>query len=65
VLAALRSIDPGAEPEILSMPPVEISSTMVRARLAQRESIDDLVGSAVASYIAEHSLYGSRKAAVR
>jgi nicotinate-nucleotide adenylyltransferase len=65
VLAALHSIDPRAEARMLGMPPVEISSTMVRARLAQGRSVDDLVGSAVSSYIAEHSLYGVRKAAVR
>jgi nicotinate-nucleotide adenylyltransferase len=65
VLACLRSIDPRADAEILSMSPVEISSTMVRERLAQGRPVEDLVGSAVASYIAEHSLYGVRKAAVR
>jgi nicotinate-nucleotide adenylyltransferase len=65
VLAALHSIDPSAEAAILSMPPIEISSTIVRARIAEGSSIEDLVGSAVASYIAEHSLYGVRKAAVR
>jgi nicotinate-nucleotide adenylyltransferase len=35
----------------------DISSTLIRQRLAARESIDDLVPSAVARHIAAHSLY--------
>jgi nicotinate-nucleotide adenylyltransferase len=66
VLTALRSLDPDARVTLLAMPPVDISSTMVRERLAAREPVDDLVGPSVASYIAEHGLYGSvRRAAVR
>jgi len=66
VLDVLRSLDPNVRVTLLAMPPVEISSTMVRERLAEGAPVDDLVGGAVASYIAEHGLYGSvHRAAVR
>jgi len=41
----------------LSMPAIEVSSSMVREHLARGESIEDLVGPAVAGYIAGHGLY--------
>ncbi len=41
----------------LEMPAVEVSSSMVRGRVARAEPIDALVGAAVAAYIAEHGLY--------
>lgn len=41
---------------LLSMPPVEISSTMIR-RAAARDNLESLVMPAVAAYIAEHRLY--------
>jgi len=41
----------------LEMPEVEVSSSMVRRRVANREPIDELVGPAVAGYIDEHGLY--------
>jgi nicotinate-nucleotide adenylyltransferase len=37
----------------------DVSSTMIRARLAARESIDDLVPSAVARHVTAHHLYGA------
>jgi nicotinate-nucleotide adenylyltransferase len=37
----------------------DVSSTMIRARLAARQSIDDLVPSPVARHIAAHHLYGA------
>jgi nicotinate-nucleotide adenylyltransferase len=37
----------------------DISSTMIRVRLAARQSIDDLVPSAVARHIVIHHLYGA------
>jgi nicotinate-nucleotide adenylyltransferase len=37
----------------------DVSSTMIRARLAARESIDDLVPSAVARHVTAHYLYGA------
>jgi nicotinate-nucleotide adenylyltransferase len=43
----------------LDMPAVHISSSMVRERVARGEQIGDLVGAAVAAYIAEHELYRS------
>jgi nicotinate-nucleotide adenylyltransferase len=43
----------------LEMPTIEVSSSLVRQRVADGESIDELVGPAVAGYIAEHGLYAS------
>jgi nicotinic acid mononucleotide adenylyltransferase len=40
---------------------MEVSSSMVRRRLAGGEPIDDLVGPAVAGYIKENDLYGRRR----
>jgi len=37
----------------------DISSTMIRARLSARQSIDDLVPDAVARHIVNHHLYGA------
>jgi nicotinate-nucleotide adenylyltransferase len=37
----------------------DVSSTLIRSRLAARRPIDDLVPSAVARYIAVHHLYGA------
>jgi len=48
----------------LEMPAIEISSSMVRRRVARGEPIDELVGPAVARYIAEHGLYRSETEAV-
>jgi nicotinate-nucleotide adenylyltransferase len=54
----LRALAPlGARVAFLGMPPVEVSSSQVRERVAAREPVEDLVGSAVAEYIAEHGLY--------
>jgi nicotinate-nucleotide adenylyltransferase len=57
VLDALGSL--GGEPEItfVEMPAVEVSSSMVRELVARGEPVDELVGAAVAAYIAEHDLY--------
>jgi nicotinate-nucleotide adenylyltransferase len=41
----------------LQMGEVEVSSSMVRGRIARGEAVDDLVGVAVAGYISEHGLY--------
>ena len=65
VLAVLSSLDPHARVALLAMPPVPISSTMVRERLSAGESVEDLVGAAVAAYIAEHRLYGAARALAR
>jgi nicotinate-nucleotide adenylyltransferase len=42
---------------VLEMPRVEISSSLVRRRVAEGERVEDLVGGAVAGYIAELGLY--------
>jgi nicotinate-nucleotide adenylyltransferase len=42
---------------VVEMPRIEISSSLVRRRVAEGERVDDLVGSAVAGYIAELGLY--------
>jgi nicotinate-nucleotide adenylyltransferase len=49
--------------EFLEMGMVEISSSMVRERVAAGEPVGELVGLAVATYIAEHGLYRARVAA--
>jgi nicotinate-nucleotide adenylyltransferase len=43
--------------EFLEMDVIEVSSSMVRARAAHEQPIDDLVGPGVAAYIAEQRLY--------
>jgi nicotinate-nucleotide adenylyltransferase len=42
---------------VLRMPAVDVSSSMVRARVARGEPVGELVGEAVAGYIAERGLY--------
>jgi nicotinate-nucleotide adenylyltransferase len=60
VLDAVRALVPeGDSVRFLEMPAIEASSSMARARAARGEPIDDLVGPAVADYIAEHGLYAS------
>jgi nicotinate-nucleotide adenylyltransferase len=49
---------PAGEPRLLRMPVIEISSSAVRERVASGEPVEELVGPAVARYIAEHGLYG-------
>jgi nicotinate-nucleotide adenylyltransferase len=41
----------------LEMPAIDVSSSLVRDRVARGQPIEELVGSAVAGYIAEHRLY--------
>jgi nicotinate-nucleotide adenylyltransferase len=68
VLAALSAVDladgPGGVPRtgadrvrFLRMPAIDISSSLVRRRVAGGEAVEDLVGPSVAGYIAEHGLY--------
>ncbi len=60
----LRALAPlGARVRFLGMPRIEVSSSQVRERVATGESIEGLVEPAVAEYIAEHGLYGSKVAA--
>lgn len=65
VLEVLRSLDATARVRMLAMPPVPVSSTMVRERLRAGEPVEHLVGPAVAAYIAEHGLYGAPRAVLR
>jgi nicotinate-nucleotide adenylyltransferase len=41
----------------LAMPPLPVSSSLVRTRCAMRQSIEDLVPTRVARYIQRHALY--------
>jgi nicotinate-nucleotide adenylyltransferase len=58
VLEAVGGID-GVKADVcfLEMPVVEASSSIARERVARGEPIEELVGPAVAEYIAEHGLY--------
>ena len=47
----------GARFRPITMPLMDVSSTQIRARVAQGQHIDDLVPEKVASYIARHGLY--------
>ncbi|HST54522.1 MAG TPA: nicotinate-nucleotide adenylyltransferase [Solirubrobacteraceae bacterium] len=61
-LAPLR---PAAEVEFLDMPDVNVSSSMVRARVARAQPTDGLLTPAVAAYIDEHGLYREPVESVR
>ncbi len=52
---AMAADGPALEP--VTMPPIAISSTAIRARLCARESIRGLVPDAVVDYIDRHALY--------
>ncbi|HEY7952895.1 MAG TPA: nicotinate (nicotinamide) nucleotide adenylyltransferase [Solirubrobacteraceae bacterium] len=58
VLAVLESLS--ARASFLEMPAIDVSSSMVRERVARGESVAELVAPAVAAYIAEHELYLKR-----
>ena len=45
------------EPAVVALPMMEVSSTDIRARIAQAQGIDDLVPPEVARYIDQHRLY--------
>jgi nicotinate-nucleotide adenylyltransferase len=61
VLATVASIAGGSnsreDVRFLELEPMEVSSSLVRERAGRSEPIEDLVGEAVADYIAEHGLY--------
>jgi nicotinate-nucleotide adenylyltransferase len=60
----LRALAPlGAKATFLGMPPVDISSSTVRGRVHDGESIEGLVEPAVARYIVERGLYRATPAA--
>jgi nicotinate-nucleotide adenylyltransferase len=54
---------PSGRVTFLEMGPVEISSSMVRERVARGQPVEELVGPEVAGYIAEHGLYRPRAGA--
>jgi nicotinate-nucleotide adenylyltransferase len=58
VLDALSPLDSEDRIAFLSMPPRDVSSSLVRRHLIAGESIDELVGADVARYIVQHELYG-------
>jgi nicotinate-nucleotide adenylyltransferase len=62
--AVLQSVPPPGRVRFLHTPLLEVSSSAVRERLARGEQVDDLVGGAVAGYIAEHGLYRARAGAL-
>ena len=62
--AVVQSVPPPEHVRFLHMSLLEVSSTTVRERLARGEQVDELVGGAVAGYIAEHGLYGARARAL-
>jgi nicotinate-nucleotide adenylyltransferase len=62
-LAALTALcTEGTCPRLITMPPVDISSSEIRRRAAAQEPIDSLVPPAVAAYIIEHALYRPARA---
>ena len=62
--AVLQSVQRTERVRFLHMPLLEVSSTAVRELLARGEQVDELVGGAVAGYIAEHGLYRARAGAL-
>jgi nicotinate-nucleotide adenylyltransferase len=71
-LAALQVADGAGERRtaadgvrFLAMPAIEVSSSLVRRRVADGQAVEELVGPTVAGYIAEHGLYRARAEALR
>jgi nicotinate-nucleotide adenylyltransferase len=62
VLDALAPLEGDARTSFVEMPRLDVSSSLVRRRLTAGEPIEELVGAGVASYIAEHELYGRQPA---
>jgi nicotinate-nucleotide adenylyltransferase len=59
VVAAIGGEQARSRTRLLSMDTIEISSSYVRVLLARGEPVEQLVGRAVAGYIAEHELYAA------
>jgi nicotinate-nucleotide adenylyltransferase len=58
VLRTIASISHGrASVEFLDMPEIDVSASMVRAKVAAGNTVEELVGGAVSDYITEHHLY--------
>jgi nicotinate-nucleotide adenylyltransferase len=60
---ALDRVPGGERVKFFTMPHIAISSTMVRRRLGDRQSVRYLVPDAVIEYIERHSLYTSQVSA--
>ena len=60
VLEALAPLGHPGRVRFLEMPEVDVSSSLVRSRVAEGRTIEGLVGASVASYIADHGLYRER-----
>jgi nicotinate-nucleotide adenylyltransferase len=63
VLASLASLTDAAGPRFLQTPLLDVSSSLARERAGAGERIEELVGAAVASYIAAHGLYSAPRKA--
>jgi len=57
VLEALERTGVATDVSFLEMPTIEVSSSLARTRAGEGKEIDELVGPAVAGYIAERGLY--------
>jgi nicotinate-nucleotide adenylyltransferase len=53
----LREVGKGARVRFLKMPPLDVSSSLVRERARRGQPIAELVGPAVAAYVDAHGLY--------
>jgi nicotinate-nucleotide adenylyltransferase len=62
LLATLAPINTAGRIRFLQMPSIDISSSQARARIAAGKPAEDLLGPAVASYIAQHALYSPTNA---
>jgi nicotinate-nucleotide adenylyltransferase len=73
VLEALAALAPDAGEDaagsarvrFLQVPPIELSSSKVRALVAAGEPVADLVGASVAEYIERHGLYRAQQGSAR
>jgi nicotinate-nucleotide adenylyltransferase len=63
VVDSLGALSPQARVCFLQAPALEVSSSQARERSLAGEPVQELVGEAVAGYIAEHGLYGARAGA--
>ena len=56
---ALSALGSEARVDFLDMPAIDVSSSLVRDRVAAGETVDGLVPNDVAAYIRAHGLYGA------